>query len=70
MEMGNFCNECIDFKMKQNEHYFVALYIPLYQFEKLGLWVHCFRSLPDYNDIGKPSINVAVHIYVHIVYTK
>jgi len=20
------------------------------QFEKLGLWVHCFRSLPDYND--------------------
>lgn len=21
------------------------------QFEKLGLWVHCFRSLPDYNDI-------------------
>ena len=20
------------------------------QFEKLGLWVHCFRSFPDYND--------------------
>ncbi len=19
--------------------------------EKLGLWVHCFRSLPDYNDL-------------------
>ena len=21
------------------------------KFEKLGLWVHCFRSLPDYNDL-------------------
>jgi len=22
------------------------------KFEKLGLWTHCFRSLPDYNDIS------------------
>jgi len=22
------------------------------QFEKLGLWVHCFRSLPDYKDLS------------------
>merc|ERR1719309_1178323 len=21
------------------------------QFEKVGLWQHCFRSLPDYNDL-------------------
>jgi hypothetical protein len=22
------------------------------KFEKLGLWVHCFRSLPDFNDLS------------------
>jgi len=29
--------------------------------EKVGLWVHCFRSLPDYNDLKHQVRKISFH---------